>query len=274
MKLKFIFAVVVSVAFYGIVTVSRSHAATYTPDKEYLQDRALLEKLQRDAFNYMWEGGDPVSGMAYEATFQWEIRPVAVGGTGFGIAAIVAAADRGWITREEALSRILKISLYLRDKTPRGEMHGAFPHWLNSTTGKVWEFGHNDGGADLVETSLLMQGLLIARAYFNGPGAEEELRGIITGLWEGVDWNWFTNGEENGLYWQWDKRVGFNPALKILGYNECLITYVLAIASPTHPISRKSYEYWMSGDKYQPADAYGYRIEACPPGGGPLFLAQ
>ncbi len=264
---------VLAVSFF-VLAAGQAHAASFTPDKEYLRDRELLDKVQRDTFNYMWEDGDPVSGMVYEASFPWEVRPVTAGGTGFGIAAIVAATDRGWITREQAVNRMLKIVRYLRDKTPRKELHGAFPHWINTTTGAIWDFSANDGGADLVETSFLMQGLLIARGYFNGPGVEEELRGIITDLWEGVDWNWFTNGEENGLYWQWDKRVGFNPALKILGYNECLVTYALAISSPTHPISRRSYDYWMSGDKYQPADAYGYRIEACPPGGGPLFIAQ
>ncbi|MDR1241384.1 MAG: beta-glucosidase [Deltaproteobacteria bacterium] len=249
-------------------------AADFTPDSDYLQDRAALEELQRDCFRYMWEFGDPASGMAYEANFNWDTVPVAVGGTGFGIAAVVVASDRGWISREEAVQRLLKIALFLRDKTPRADLHGAFPHWLNGNTGAIISFGKNDEGADIVETSLLMQGLLIARAYFNGPGAERELRSIITGLWEEVDWNWFTNGKNNGLYWQWSAKGGFPPELKILGFNECMITYVLALSSPTHPISRQDYDFWTSGRGYQPKELYGYRVEAALPGGGPLFLTQ
>ncbi len=246
----------------------------FTPDTAYLDDRANLDALQYDTFRYMWDDGDPASGMVYEATFDWEVRPVAVGGSGFGIAALVCAVDRGWIPREQALERLLKICRFLRDKTPRGELHGAFPHWLNGTTGEAMPFGKHDTGADLMETALLMQGLLIARAYFNGPGIETELRGMITQLWHEVDWDWFTNGEENGLYWHWDREQGFSKSLKILGYNECMVAYVLAMASPTHPISRPAYDYWTSGKGYQPKTVYGYRIEAALPGAGPLFLTH
>ena len=252
---------------------ARPSAAAYTPDTDYLRDRELLDTLQRDAFRYMWEDADPHSGMVYEGTWQSDVRPLAVGGTGFGIAAVVCATDRGWITREEAVQRLMKIALFLRDKTPREELKGAFPHWLDGT-GKAVKFGKGDEDADLVETSLLMQGLLIARAYFNGPGVEAELRSVITGLWEAVDWNWFTNREENGLYWHWSPKRGFRMGLKILGYNECLITYVLAASSPTHPISRKAYNYWTSGKGYRPKEVYGYKVEAALPGAGPLFLAH
>lgn len=246
----------------------------FSPDEAYLVDRANLDKLQRDCFGYMWADGDPPSGMAYEANFYWEDRPIAVGGTGFGIASLVVAADRGWITREQALDRLMKIVTFLRDRSPRKELHGAYPHWLIGRTGRSMGFDKGDAGADIVETSLLMQGLLIARAYFNGPGVEERLREIITELWEGVDWDWFTNGEEIGIYWHWDKEHGFTKSLRILGYNECFITYILAMGSPTHPVSRKNYDYWTSGKGYQPKDVFGYRLEAALAGGGPMFLSH
>lgn len=251
-----------------------AHGSAFSPDVAYLGDRTALEQAQRDTFLYMWEDGDPSSGMAHEMTVDWDVRPVAVGGTGFGAAAVVVAADRGWISREQAVSRLLRITTFLRDKAPRARLHGAFPHWLNGGTGELFAFSKTDTGADIVETALLMQGLLIARAYFNGPGIEEDLRAIITQLWEDVDWNWFTNGEENGIYWHWTPERGFADSLKILGYNECLIVYVLAMASPTNPISRKAYDYWTSGKGYQPKKIYGYTVEASLAGGGPLFLSQ
>ncbi|MDL2272112.1 hypothetical protein LJC23_03670, partial [Desulfovibrio sp. OttesenSCG-928-I05] len=254
-------------------------APVFSPDDSFVDDRAALERLQRDSFRYMWEFADPVSGMVREANYEWDVMPVAVGATGFGVAALVAAADREWISREEALTRLFTITRFLRDKTPRKELHGAFPHWLNGSTGAVIKFGDRDAGADIVETALLMQGLLIARSWFNGPGNEAELRAIITELWEDVDWNWFTAGQENGLFWHWGPEHG-HSGLKILGNNECLIAYVLALASPTHPISRAAYDYWTSGNGgksgsgYLPKTLYGYTIEAALPGAGPLFLTH
>lgn len=246
----------------------------FSPDLSHLADRDRLEALQRDAFNYAIEHADPESGLIYETSLQTDPRPIAVGGSGFGAAAIVVAAERGWIERGAAVERLLRMTLFLRDKTERGRYHGAFPHWLDGKTGKAIPFGPKDEHADIVETSLLMQGLLIARSYFDRAGPEAELRSVITELWEDVDWNHYTNGEENGLYWHWDPERGFHHGMKVQGYNECLITYVLAMASPTHPISRKAYEYWHGGDGYSIRDVYGYRLEAAPEGGGPLFLAQ
>lgn len=242
-------------------------------DKGYLADRAALEEVQRAAFGYMWEDAEPNSGMAYEANFDWPVRPVAVGGTGFGVAAMVVAAERGWITREQAVARILRITRFLLNETERERLHGAFPHWLDGATGKSVVFQNNDSGADIVETSLLVQGLLIARAYFNGPGVEATLRQNVTAIWEEIDWDWFTDGEENGLQWHWNPEKGFS-GLKILGYNECLITYVLAMASPTRPISRQAYNYWTSGPNYRTRNVYGYQVEATSETGGPLFLAH
>ncbi|MDR2947526.1 MAG: beta-glucosidase [Candidatus Adiutrix sp.] len=252
-------------------------AGAFWADTDYLADRQALDSLQREAFLYMWEDGDPESGMAYEANFGWEERPVAVGGSGFGAAAIVVAADRGWISRDQALSRLLKIARFLtKTAEAHPQWHGGFPHWLSGRTGEVFNYG--DGEViDTVETALLMQGLLIARAYFNGPGSEAELRGLITKLWHAVEWDWFSNSpeEENGIFWHWspDPERGY-LGLRIRGYNEALITYVLALASPTHPISRKTYDYWSTGPDYRTRTVFGYRLEGTSPDGGPLFLAH
>jgi|GEM_PF-1711678 len=251
-------------------------AGAFMPDSDYLGDHQALETLQREAFLYMWEDGDPHSGLAYEANFGWEVRPAAVGGSGFGAAAVVVAVDRGWISRDQGLARLLKIAKFLTAVSEaHPEWHGGFPHWLNGQTGRVFNYGDGDDVIDTVETALLMQGLLIARAYFNGPGSEAELRELITELWRAVEWDWFTNchQEENGLYWHWSPQKGF-LGLKIRGYNEALITYVLAMASPTHPISRKAYDYWTSGPDYRVRNVFGYRLEGAPSGGGPLFLAH
>lgn len=245
----------------------------FTPDESYLKDRDLLDKLQQDAFDYMWNYAHPVSGLALERN-TGKNTPATIGGSGFGIAAIVVAADRNLITREQAVQRLNKIVVFLKDRTERKKLHGAFPHWLNGETGKTIAFSPKDNGADIVETSFLIEGLLIARAYFNGDGEEKTLRDNITEIWRDVDWNWFTKGENNGLYWHWSPEYGFEMNMKIRGFNECMVTYVLAVSSPTHPISREAYNYWTTGDGYIDRTYNGYTIQASMPYTGPLFFVH
>ncbi len=256
--------------------VAPQGALAFTPDLDYLQDRQLIEDLQRSALRFAWDLAELQSGMTYETSEIWpDMRPAAVGATGFGVAAIVVGVDRGWIPRDQALERLLKLTLFLRDRTERKNLHGAFPHWIDGITGRSLPFSKTLGtSADIVETAYLMAGLLTARSYFTGPGDEARLREIITELWLDVEWDWFTNGEEKGLYWHWDPQRGFSSSLKILGFNECHIAYLLALSSPSHPISRQAYDYWTSGHGYQPKTAEGYRIQASLDDSGPLFLAQ
>ncbi len=246
-------------------------------DPAVQKDRALLDRAQRETFNYAWQLGHPVSGMVPERWAEGRKSDrVTTGGTGFGIAAIVAGAERGWITRADAATRLLTLATFLRDKTARKTLHGAFPHWLNGRTGKTIRFSEKDDGADLVETAFLFEGLLIARAYFNAPNpTETSLRAIVTELWRDVEWNFFTQGAEGPLSWHWSPNHGFAKNLKITGYNESLIVYVLAAASPTHPISRKTFDAWNHTPGYKTRKAFGYTLQGTRrPEGGPLFLAH
>lgn len=241
-------------------------------DRALLLDREALDSLQRQAFMYFWEFGDPDSGMAYEADFGWEVRPASIAGTGFGLSALVAAADRGWVTREAAVERLLKITGFLL-KISRPEWRGGFPHWVNPKTGEPFDFENGSDVIDTVETSFLIQGLLTAREYFNGPGSESRFREEATRIWEAVDWNFFTDGQEKGIFWHWSPTKGF-LGLKVKGYNEALVTYVLAAASPTHPISKEAFAFWYQSPNYRRRTLFGYTIEGAPPGGGPLFTAH
>ncbi|MCC8179715.1 MAG: hypothetical protein LIP23_02210, partial [Planctomycetes bacterium] len=136
-------------------------------------------------------------------------------------------------------------------------------------------FSEIDDGADLVETALLLQGLLIAKQYFDSDAADEiELRRLIADIWRDVEWDWFSAGEDDGLYWHWSRNHGFKIGMKIQGFNECLIVYALAMASPTHPISEKTYQYWQSGPGYETRTVGGRIIEAAFPEPGPLFFTH
>jgi hypothetical protein len=229
--------------------------------------------VQRQHFKYFWEFGHPVSGLARERNTSGDL--VTSGGSGFGIMAIVTAIHRNFITRAEGLARMQKIVGFLKTKAPR--FHGAFPHWFNGNTGEVIPFSAKDNGADLVETSYLMQGLLTARQYFNGAdAAESALRADINSLWNEVEWSWFRKNNENVLYWHWSPNHFWDINLPIKGWNESLITYTLAASSTTYTIPKEVYDQgWASNGAFKNGQTYfGYQLPLGPPNGGPLFFAH
>ncbi|MFC5410564.1 glucoamylase family protein [Larkinella bovis] len=246
-----------------------------TTDKfPVLSDSALLDLVQKQTFRYFWDFAHPVSGLARERNSSGDV--VTSGGSGFGVMAILVAVNRRFITRQEGLTRLLKMTDFLKNKART--YHGAFPHWLNGATGETVPFSQKDDGADLVETSYLMQGLLAARQYFNGQQADEiTLRKTINDLWNAVEWNWFTkNGAETNLYWHWSPTYHWAMNLPIRGWNEALITYVLAASSNQYAISKTVYDTsWAqngtmkNGNRY-----YDTRLPLGPANGGPLFFSQ
>jgi hypothetical protein len=238
-----------------------------------ITDAQLLDSVQRRTLTFFWEDGHPVSGMARERNASGDI--VTSGGTGFGIMAMISAVHRGFITRPDARDRINKITDFLLTKATR--YHGAYAHWINGSTGVTVPFSTNDNGADLVETSYLVQGLLAARQYFDGTGAEEAaLRSKINTIWEGVEWDWFRRNNENVLYWHWSADKGFIMNLRIQGWNECLITYLLAASSPTHSIPLQVYDegFARNGSMKNGKPFYSLTLPLGPDYGGPLFFSH
>ena len=234
---------------------------------------SLLTLVQKQTFRYFREFGHSVSGMARERNTSGDV--VTTGGTGFGIMALPVAIQRKFITKEEGLSRIQKTVDFLKNKAQR--YHGAFPHWLNGATGVTIPFSANDDGADLVETSYLMMGLLTVRQYFSGSGTDETtLRKDITGLWDAVEWDFFTRDGSNKLYWHWSPSKNWIMNMPIQGWNECLITYVLAASSNTHSISKMVYDngFARNGSIRNNNSYYGYQLPLGEAYGGPLFFEQ
>lgn len=258
--------------------------STKEPANEELviTDEALLDSVQRRTFNYFWEGAEPVSAMARERYHvdgdygQHDKNTVTSGGSGFGIMAIIAGIDRGYVTREQGLERLTKIVSFLEKAD---SFHGVFPHWWNGETGKVVGFSDRDNGGDLVETSFLLQGLLAVHQYYiSGSAAEKALASRIDKIWRNVDWNWHRNGQ-NVLYWHWSPNHSWEMNFPIRGYNECLITYILAACSPTHGVPAEVYhEGWGENGKIIGShELEGYNLNMryqSNTGIGPLFWAH
>lgn len=209
-----------------------------------ITDVQLMDRVQRDALKYFWDFAEPNSLMGRER-YHEDFYPkndanvVTTGGSGFGLMTILVGIERGFIPRKEAVKRLSNIADFLA-KADRH--HGAWPHWLNGETGKTVNFGNKDNGGDIVETAFLTQGLMVVREYFkNGNAEEKALAEKMDKLWKGVEWNWYTKGGEKVLYWHWSPIDGWLMNHKIQGYDETLITYILAASSPTYPIDAETY---------------------------------
>lgn len=238
-----------------------------------ISDEELLTLVQRQTFKYFWDFGHPVSGLARERNTAG--NTVTTGGSGFGIMAIVTGIHRNFITRAEGLARLQKIVDFLKNKANR--YHGAYPHWLDGNTGATIPFSAKDNGADLVETSLLMQGLITARQYFDAANTTETtLRADINAIYQGVEWAWFRKDNSNVLYWHWSPTNAWEMNLPIQGWNECLITYVLAASSPTSSIPKSVYDQgWARNGGIRNGNTYyGVQLPLGNANGGPLFLAH
>ena len=234
-------------SFLLVSACTKNKNGKYSPDltiKKNLSDIELLDLVQKQTFQYFWDGAEPTSGAGRERFHVDNVYPendkntVATGATGFGLMAILSGIDRGYVTKKEGLDRLNKILDFL---SKANRFHGAWSHWINGETGKVRPFGKKDNGGDLVETSFVAQALICITEYYkNGTDPEKALAKKADELWKGIDFNWFRNGQ-NVLYWHWSPEYNWEMNFPVKGYNECLIMYVMAASSPTHGVPAAVY---------------------------------
>ena len=282
------FRVIFITAFFSLTSLlvlCKSQVKNVSPQEtnSTISDSALLDIVERQTFQYFWNGAEPTSGMARERYNEDNNYPqhdemiVASGGSGFGVMAILAAIHRNFISRDSARIRLEKIVHFLETAD---RFHGAWPHWWNGETGKVKPFGKKDNGGDLVETSYLVQGLLCVRQFFrDGNQKERDLANRIDRLWKEVEYDWYRNGK-NVLYWHWSPDYNWEMNFPVHGYNECLILYILGASSPAHGVPAEVYhEGWAENGKIIRSESYSrYELKLHhqddPPHGGPLFWAH
>lgn len=230
------------------------------PTYPNLTDDELLDKVQQESLKYFWEYAETNSKLARERYHVEDpgndAQIVTTGGSGFGLMSLIVGVERGFVPRAEAVSRLTTALNFLENAD---RFHGAWPHWMNGSTGDVIPFSTYDDGGDLVETAFLCQALICLREYFKDGNTEEmALAQKADDLWKGVEWDWYTKGE-NALYWHWSPNYEWQMNFKLQGFDETFITYILAKASPTHSISNSVYsEGWArSGDIVSSGTSYG-----------------
>ena len=236
-----------------------------------LGDDALLDAVQKAGFGYFWDHGHPISHLARDRSTR---DVVTTGGTGMGLMCLIVACERGWAARGDTVHRLLHMLAFL----DRCEAHhGVWGHFVDGASGRIVPFSPQDDGSDLVETAFLAVGLICVRQYFTGPSqAERRLRGLADGLWRRIDWAAHRQPNDEALYWHWSPRHGFAMNHRVTGWNECLVAYVLAVASPTHPVPESAYDAgWTSGGAFHNGNQYyGYDLPLGPELGGPLFFSH
>jgi hypothetical protein len=265
-----------AVLIYKVAAVNASnqvseYSDTVSASTRPFTDDELLDMVQQYTFRYFYDFAHPASGMARERNTSADV--VTSGGSGFGVMALLVGIERGFITRQQGIDRMLKIIGFLETAD---RFHGAWPHWMNGNTGDVVPFGNVDNGGDLVETAFMAQGLLTARQYFFGDDPlEVEIRNRITGLWESIEWDWYARNS-NVLYWHWSPQYGWQINMQIRGWNEAAIIYILAIASPTHGVNASLWQSGWAGMSYyrNGGTFYGYKLDVGWNNGGPLFFAH
>jgi len=248
------------------------------------QENKLLDKVQKQSIQYFWDYAEPKSKLARERFHpdgnypENDAHIITTGGTGFGLMSLIVGIDRKFIPREEAVNRILT-GLKFLEKADR--FHGAWPHWLNGETGKVKPFSTYDNGGDLVETAFLAQGLICLKEYFKDGKNEKEIEisKLADQLWKGIDFNFYTKGEDV-LYWHWSPNYEWKINFPLKGFDETLITYIIAAASPNHSISSDVYyNGWTRNRAIKSTDSvYGIPLVVKHNGidknVGPLFWSQ
>ena len=279
MKLNIIYRIGLLTLFFGIISCTNPNDIDPPPpdvgfipvdNVDLIPFEDLLTLTQQQTFKYFWDFAEPVSGLAREDSERPNI--ITTGGSGFGIASFIVGIERGWVSREDVINRMETVLNFLEGAE---KYHGAFSHWYDNS-GNTIEFGDMDDGGDIVETALLIQGLLIVRQYFSNDNEQEtELRNRITNIWEDVEWTWYTQGQ-NKITWHWSPNHDFAINLDVRGWNEALIVYVLASSSPTYPINIDVYNngWTRNGAFVNSGTFYDIFLPLGENFGGPLFYSH
>lgn len=229
-------------------------------------DEAMFDRLQRTAFGYFSEHGGGSNGLVTDTSRPGSHASIAV--VGLALSVYPVGVERGWMTRPEALQRSLAALRFFRNCDQSGTpdstgYKGFYFHFLHMDSGqRAWRCE-----LSLIDTALLVAGMLTAAAYFTGTAADEaELRALVDALYRRVDWRW-AQPRGVAVVHGWKPGSGF---LKYgwHGYSEALLLFVLGLGSPTHALSDASFPAWTA--TYQWQNVYGIDYLYA----GPMFIHQ
>ncbi|HEX5111697.1 MAG TPA: glucoamylase family protein [Saprospiraceae bacterium] len=210
-----------------------------------------IDEVERRTFNYFWETADTNN---YQIPDRYPTLTFSsIAATGFGLSAYIVGSERHYVTREEAANRTLK-TLQVLWRLPQGPgdenvsgYKGFFYHFL--TLDRATRF--KDVELSSIDSGLLMAGILSSMSYFDQDNETERLiRMTADSLFRRVEWNWMMN-DSNRMWMGFHpeevmgKNHGFIPA-EWKGYNEAMVLLIMAMGSPTYPVSGDAWKKWCS----------------------------
>lgn len=258
----------VSYRLTSILGTQLSESVTATVTMQQFTDDELLDMVQEYTFRYFWDGAHQPSGMSTE---RMEGDVVASGASGMGLMTMIVAHERKYQDPAAIKERILSMLDFLATCE---RFHGAWAHWYNGDTKLARPFSEKDNGGDLVETSFVAQGLIALQGYFTGTDEKSTaIREQAAQLFREIEWTWYQQNNEDVLYWHWSPDYNWEMNMPIKGWNESLITYIMAASSPTYSINPSVYEsgWAQNGSMVKERSYYGHTISLSPDYGGPLF---
>src|SRR5256885_895330 len=225
-----------------------------------------LAKLESDTFKFFLHEMHPPTHLMPESTR--EGAPASIAVVGFALTVNPIAVERGYLSRAEAIKRTLaKVRFFYYGPNGGGPdtigRKGFYYHFLDMETGqRTW-----NAEVSTIDTAFLIAGALTAAQYFDrDTSAEREIRRLAEELYRRADWQWAQHGAST-ISHGWKPETGFIK-YRWTGYSEALILYILALASPTFPISPESYRAWTKTYKW--TNLYGFKHLYA----GPLFIHQ
>lgn len=230
-------------------------------------DKEMLSNLQQETFDYFLHEVDPITGLIADKTQPGFPSSIAV--VGMAMSVYIIGVEKKFLSRENAVERILKILRFFYNSKQGTEKDatgykGFYYHFLEMQTGKrTW-----DSELSTIDTTFFIAGALSAAVYFNNDNKNEiELRKLADDLYRRVNWQWALNNETTITH-GWKPESGFLPYRWDNNYSEALLMYVLALGSPTFPISVDGYKKWTSTFALQKIYNTEYLYA------GPLFIHQ
>ena len=204
----------------------------------------LFRDIERRTFQFFWDTTNEVNGLTPD---RYPSRPFSsIASVGFALTAYPIGIENNWVSRNQAVDRTLLTLKFFRDmpqgpqRTGKGAYKGFYYHFLDMQKGERY-----NSWVELssVDTSLLMMGALFAQSYYDrDEPREKEIREIAEELYRRVDWNWLQQNKPL-VSMGWFPESGFIKH-DWMGYNEAMLLYVLALGSPTHPVSPDAWQVW------------------------------
>lgn len=202
--------------------------------------------IEKRTFQFFWDTTDETKGLTPD---RYPARPFAsIAAMGFALTAYPIGIENGWVSRTQAVDRTLTTLRFLRSApqgpqaTGKAGYHGFYYHFLDMQSGNRFQPWVE---LSSVDTTLLMMGVLFTGSYYDGNDPKErEIRALADGLYRAVDWNWMVRRKPL-VSMGWSPESGFIDH-DWKGYNEAMMVYVLALGSPTHPITPDAWQAWTS----------------------------